>query len=117
MDLLGEPLPAAYIKEAPGSLQWWHWLNDHIWHDATHHLSQLTNLGQQGARDINSDFKCITIPGICVSDSNDTQKMVWHNNNEDLWFRFFNPHQFLRAVITNQKNASYAIYVPLQSHL
>lgn len=37
--------------------------------------------------------------------------------NEDSWLRFFNPHQFLRAVITNQKNVSYAIYVPLQSRL
>lgn len=37
--------------------------------------------------------------------------------NEDSWLHFFNPHQFLRAVITNQKNVSYAIYVPLQSRL
>lgn len=32
-------------------------------------------------------------------------------------FVFFNLHQFLWAVITNQKHVSYAIYVPLQSRL
>lgn len=32
-------------------------------------------------------------------------------------FIFKNSHQFSRAVITYQKNVSYAIYVPLQSRL
>lgn len=32
--------------------------------------------------------------------------------NEDSWLHFFNPHQFSRAVITNQKNVSYAIHIP-----